>query len=55
MHPLALLAGMLWTLPNTVLGLLLGLAGMPWGVRAHWSRQELALVFNHWPWGRAGR
>ncbi len=54
MHPLALFAGMLWTLPNTVLGLLLGLAGMPWGARAHWSGQELALVFNHWPWGPGG-
>ncbi len=46
--------GMLWTLPNTVVGLLLGVAGLPFGARLRWQRSELALVVRHWPWGRGG-
>jgi hypothetical protein len=42
--------GMLWTLPNSFLGLLLGVAGMPLGARAQWRVREHALVFNRWPW-----
>ncbi len=46
--------GALWTLPNTVIGLLGGLAGMPFGARAQYNHRELALVFHHWPWGPGG-
>lgn len=46
--------GMAWTLPNTVLGLALGAAGLPLGARVHLDRGELALVFNRWPWGPGG-
>ncbi len=46
--------GALWTLPNTVIGLLGGLAGMPFGARARLNLSELALVFHHWPWGPGG-
>lgn len=46
--------GMLWTLPNTVLGLWLGIAGWPFGARPHWRTSERALVFHHWPWGSGG-
>lgn len=46
--------GMLWTLPNTVLGLLLGLAGLPFGARMAWERSERAIVFRRWPWGPGG-
>jgi hypothetical protein len=42
--------GMLWTLPNSLLGLLLGVAGMPLGARAQWRVREHALVFSLWPW-----
>lgn len=42
---------MLWTLPNSLPGLLLGLAGLPFGVRLRWQRHELALVVRRWPWG----
>lgn len=47
-------AGILWTSPNTVVGLLLGLAGLPFGARPRWRGGEVALVFQHWPWGPGG-
>jgi hypothetical protein len=46
--------GMLWTLPNTLLGLVAGIAGVAAGARVHWSRREFALVFNRMPWGPGG-
>lgn len=49
-----LLLGVLWTLPNSLLGLLLGMAGMPWGARPRLSRRDFSLVFDHWPWGPGG-
>lgn len=51
---LLLLAGMLWTAPNSLLGLLLGLAGLPFGARLRLDRRDLALQFIHWPWGPGG-
>ncbi|WP_394000686.1 hypothetical protein ACF3M1_11265 [Luteimonas sp. WGS1318] len=51
---LGLLLGALWTLPNTVIGLLGGAAGMAAGARPHWRRDDRALVFQHWPWGPGG-
>lgn len=53
-HPSALIAGALWTLPNTLIGLLLGLAGMALGSRPRWRPTEVALVFHRWPWGPGG-
>ncbi|WP_133478712.1 hypothetical protein [Cognatilysobacter segetis] len=46
--------GMLWTLPNTAVGLLLGAVGLAFGARPQWRRQELACVFHAWPWGPGG-
>lgn len=46
--------GALWTLPNTLAGLLLGVAGMAAGARVGWQPRECALVFRHWPWGPGG-
>lgn len=46
--------GALWTLPNTLLGLVLGGVGMAFGAHVHWRRRELALVFHRWPWGPGG-
>ncbi|TYT27432.1 hypothetical protein FZO89_01675 [Luteimonas viscosa] len=46
--------GILWTLPNTVLGLLGGAAGLPFGARARLNGRERALVFHRWPWGPGG-
>ena len=53
--PRSLLAlGMLWALPNTLLGLLLGVTGVAFGARMRWQRRELALVVRRWPWGHGG-
>jgi len=46
--------GMAWTLPNTLLGLIAGAAGMAAGARPRFNRRELAVVFHHWPWGPGG-
>jgi hypothetical protein len=46
--------GLLWTAPNTLLGLLAGIAALPFGARVRLSRRECALVFNHMPWGPGG-
>ena len=48
------LLGVAWTLPNTLIGLLAGAAGWPFGARARLSRAEFAIVFDHWPWGPGG-
>jgi hypothetical protein len=54
MRALALLLGIAWSLPNTLLGLTIGIAAMAFGARAHWSRREFAIVFNAMPWGPGG-
>ncbi|MHA6204092.1 hypothetical protein ACXU4B_06710 [Dyella soli] len=46
--------GMLWTSPNTVLGLLAGGLGMLLGARVQWRAREQAIVFRRWPWGAGG-
>lgn len=51
---LLLALGALWTLPNTLFGLLLGGMGLMFGAHAHWRPRELALVFHRWPWGPGG-
>ncbi|MCD9086947.1 hypothetical protein [Stenotrophomonas sp. SY1] len=51
---IAQLLGALWTSPNTLIGLLIGLVGMTGGARMYWSRREYALVFRRWPWGPSG-
>ena len=45
---------MLWALPNTAIGLVAGLAGLPAGAHAHVNARECAIVFHHWPWGPGG-
>ncbi|RDD81877.1 hypothetical protein DVJ77_11645 [Dyella tabacisoli] len=46
--------GALWTLPNTLIGLLVGLFGLAFGARMSWREAELAVVFRCWPWGAGG-
>lgn len=48
------LLGMLWTLPNSLIGLLAGVAALPCGARAGWSRRNRCLVFRDYPWGPGG-
>ncbi|VXB54667.1 conserved hypothetical protein [Luteimonas sp. 9C] len=50
----ALVSGAIWTAPNTLIGLLGGLAGLPFGAQCRWRRDDLALVFDRWPWGPGG-
>lgn len=47
-----LLAGSLWTAPNTLLGVLAGVAGTALGARP--AIGHGALVFFHFPWGPGG-
>ena len=51
---LARLAGMAWTLPNTLVGLTAGVVGIAFGAHAHVRRRECAIVFHRWPWGPGG-
>jgi hypothetical protein len=46
--------GIAWTLPNTVLGLVAGIAGIAFGAHAHLRARDLAIVFHDWPWGPGG-
>ena len=46
------LIGVLWALPNTLMGLLLGLPALPFG--AHLRISDGALVFLRYPWGAGG-
>ena len=54
MGRLLIALGALWTLPNTLVGLALGAAGLAFGAHMHWRQRELALVFHRWPWGPGG-
>jgi len=51
---LARAAGMAWTLPNTLAGVIAGLVGIAFGAHMHVRRRDLALVFHRWPWGPGG-
>src|SRR5690606_22748018 len=51
---LALLAGIVWTLPNTLPGLVAGLAGLAFGARVGVGPEAPALVFRRFPWGPGG-
>lgn len=46
--------GLAWTLPNTLVGLAVGLAALPFGARMRLRGPELALVFDDVPWGPGG-
>ena len=51
---IAQLLGMIWTLPNTLVGLAVGAVGVMAGGHVHWRQQDLALVFHNLPWGPGG-
>ncbi|MCI4567220.1 hypothetical protein [Lysobacter sp. CFH 32150] len=46
--------GIVWTLPNTALGLVAGTIGIAFGAHAHVRARDLAIVFHRWPWGPGG-
>ena len=46
--------GILWTLPNTLIGLIGGSVGLLFGASAQFSSRDFALVFHRWPWGPGG-
>ena len=54
LRTIAQLLGILWTAPNTVLGLFAGSIGIAFGAHAHVRRRDLAIVFHRWPWGPGG-
>ena len=45
-------AGKLWALPDTAVGLTLGIAGVPFGTEIHWGNN--AIQFENYPWGLKG-
>jgi len=46
------LAGKIWALPDTLIGLAGGIAGLPFGANISFS--DNAIVFNDYPWGPGG-
>ncbi|BDU20888.1 hypothetical protein [Dyella sp. GSA-30] len=50
----AITLGMMWTSPNTMLGILIGCIAFLFGADVQWRSKELALVFRHLPWGPGG-
>lgn len=50
----ALVLGIVWTLPNTLIGLIAGGVGMLFGAKPQLNTREFALVFHYWPWGPGG-
>ena len=46
--------GAVWTLPNTVLGLFVGVLSLAFGAHVHASARDLAIVFHRVPWGPGG-
>lgn len=48
------LIGAAWTLPNTLMGLVAGIAGLAHGARLGWRARECAVVFERYPWGPGG-
>ncbi|MEO7066598.1 MAG: hypothetical protein ABI114_06795 [Rhodanobacter sp.] len=45
---------MLWTFPNTSLGLMLAGVGVAFGAQVRWQPREMAWVVGGWPWGKGG-
>jgi len=41
--------GAAWTSPNSLVGVLAGLACMPWGARPQWRPRDYALAFRNMP------
>jgi hypothetical protein len=50
----AITLGIIWTSPNTMLGIVIGCVGFLFGGDVQWRRKELALVFRHLPWAPGG-
>lgn len=46
--------GVLWTLPNTLIGLAVGLIGCLRGAKMRWCADACAIEFCRWPWGPGG-
>ena len=46
--------GVVWTLPNTALGLVAGALSLAAGAHAHVSTRDFAIVFHKVPWGPGG-
>jgi hypothetical protein len=53
-YRLLLAFGMLWTLPNSLIGATAGVFAMPFGARPKLRKGDLALVFHGFPMGPGG-
>ena len=51
---LLLAFGVLWTLPNTLIGAIVGVSAIPFGARPKFRKRDLALVFHRFPLGPGG-
>ena len=51
---LLLAFGVAWTLPNSLIGAIAGVAAMPFGARPTFRKGDLALVFHGFPLGPGG-
>ncbi|NOT90009.1 MAG: hypothetical protein HOP03_17790 [Lysobacter sp.] len=46
--------GVVWTLPNSLIGAIAGVVAMPFGARPKFHKGDLALVFHGFPLGPGG-
>jgi hypothetical protein len=46
--------GIAWAVPNSLVGLIAGIAGIPFGAHLHLRKRDFAVVFHRWPWGPGG-
>lgn len=46
--------GFIWASPNTLIGLIIGAAALAGGAKARLRRNDLAVVFDHVPFGPGG-
>jgi hypothetical protein len=54
LRAVAMVLGVAWAMPWSVVGVIAGLAGLARGASPVLSRRDRALVFRAWPWGPGG-
>lgn len=54
MRSLLIVFGVIWTSPNTLIGLIIGVLAIAGGAKPRFRRHDLAIVFDHVPFGPGG-